>query len=94
MCRTGLAKWKDKCHVFTAEVGPISYNKQVLFNVKMIDDGGNIVGGCDHLLVAVKPFKNIPTGEMTRFTGDIYKYFRMDNSMDYSVKVNKAKQLV
>lgn len=92
--RYGLERWQKKCHVFTGVVGPISYNRQVLLNIEIIRDDGQKVGGCNHILVAVKPFKKMEPGTKVRFTGDIKKYYRADGTHDYSVIVNKAKPLL
>lgn len=92
--RYGLERWQKKCHVFTGVVGPISYNRQVLLNIEIIRDDGQTVGGCNHILVAVKPFKKMEPGTKVRFTGDIKKYYRADGTHDYSVIVNKAKPLL
>ena len=92
--RYGLERWRKKCRVFTGTVGPISYQRQVLFDIEIVNDGGQVVGGCNHILVAVKPFKKMKQGTKVRFTGDIRKYYRQDGTEDYSVIVNKAKPLM
>ena len=91
--RYGLERWQKKCHVFTGVVGPVSYQRQVLFDIEVKRDDGQTVGGCDHILVAIKPFKKMRQGTKVRFTGEIKKYYRADGTHDYSVIVNKAKPL-
>lgn len=92
MCREALRRYQKKCHIFTAKIGPTNREgRLVLRNVKLLRDDGVILGGCDHLCVSQKPFKELKKGTNVRFTGKIFKYERADCTIDYSVKVNKVK---
>lgn len=92
--REDLRRWRKRCHIFTANVGPINREgRQVLNNIILYRDDGKELGGCSHINTASRPFKGIKKGTKVRFTGEIFEYQRADLTKDYSVRVKKVKPI-
>lgn len=81
-----------KFYIFTGTVDRMQYNRLVVKNVSVFDTAGKHLGEVDHILVAKKPFKKSRKGygDEVRFTGKVDKYYRQDESEDYSVIVNRV----
>lgn len=93
--RQDLKRWKRTCHSFIAKLGPVNREgRQVLRNVQLLRDDGEVIGGCEHINTVKKPFKNFKKGTVVKFSGSIFEYQRADGSLDYSIKVNRAKPLI
>lgn len=99
-------KNKKAVRVFTGflNLKNLAYEKAIINDVVMYDDGGNVIGSVDHILTAIKPFRqplNLHLKDIegkkkvkVRFTGKIMPYIRIDESVDFTVAVNKASLIL
>lgn len=87
---------KNRYTVFTAVAIKIHYNRLLLKNVKVYDQGGNnVIGYFDHVHVAIKPFRaaDVNAGDKVRFTAKPHTYTRSDSTCDYGLIVKRVTKI-
>lgn len=85
---------KKKFYIFTGTAIDYAYNRLVIKDVSVFDTAGKHLGDIDHMLTAIKPFreKSVKINDIVRFTGKVSKYMRKDLTEDYQVLINKVRK--
>lgn len=79
-----------KFYIFTGTISNTCYDRLAIKDVEVYDTSGKHLGTTDHILCAIRPFRNKNCGDKVRFTGKVYKYLRQDLTEDYAVTINKV----
>lgn len=97
--RNAMIKLKpNKFYIFEGTYKGVdgNYKYAVFKNVKIFDgQTQEYKGRINHLLLEQKKFKRsgVTYKDLVKFTGKSYIYIRADGSRDYSVKINKIKEI-